>query len=53
MKNQQLEELLSSEMEVILGGSQANDTCICENGGAAATVIVVEPSEPTNPIRNV
>lgn len=39
MNNFELESLLSSEMEDVKGGACAQDTCVCENGGAGAVVI--------------
>lgn len=39
MKNLELESLLSSEMEDVKGGVCAQDTCVCENGGAGAVII--------------
>lgn len=57
MKNLELEQLLNSELESVKGGIShpVDDTCICENGGAAATIIVVEPEPetPGDPIINV
>ena len=34
MKNQELEQLLATEMENVHGGAQNQDTCVCERGGA-------------------
>lgn len=45
MNKKLMEQMLSSEMKEIKGG--ATGTCICENGGAGETVIVIkEPTEP-------
>ena len=33
MKNQELEQLLATEMENVHGGAQNQDTCVCERGG--------------------
>lgn len=49
MKNQELEQLLATEMENVQGGAQNQDTCVCENGGAGATVIVVDPEQLEQP----
>lgn len=48
MKNQELEQLLATEMENVHGGAQNQDTCICERGGAGAT-IVVNPEQQEQP----
>lgn len=50
-KNFELEQLLNSELEEVKGGQADEVVCICENGGAGATVIVVEePEEPEGPV---
>lgn len=42
-----MEEMLSSEMKEVQGGVNAQSgTCVCENGGAAETVIIELPEEP-------
>ena len=48
MKNQELEQLLATEMENVHGGAQNQDTCVCERGGAGAT-IVVNPEQQEQP----
>lgn len=50
MKNLELEELLNSELESVKGGIShpVDDTCVCENGGAGA-VIVIETPDPELP----
>lgn len=51
-KNSKLEQMLNSELEEVKGGQAEEDVCICENGGAGATVIIVEPPvEPDGPIQ--
>ena len=52
MKDFELERLLDSEIEKIEGGTGAQGTCLCENGGAGETVIVYTPNvpEPNGPI---
>lgn len=51
-KNLKLEQLLNSELEEVKGGQTDENVCICENGGAGATVIVVEePEQPSGPIQ--
>lgn len=52
MKNQELEQLLTAEMENIQGGALSQDTCICENGGAAS-IVVVDPEITDHPILTV
>lgn len=48
MNKKLMEQMLSSEMKEIKGG--ATGTCICENGGAGETVIIIkEPTGPTGP----
>lgn len=48
MNKKLMEQMLSSEMKEIKGG--ATGTCICENGGAGETVIIIkEPTGPTEP----
>lgn len=53
-KNFKLEQMLNSELEEVKGGQADEIVCVCNNGGAAATVIVVEdpehPVDPTTPI---
>lgn len=50
MNNSDLEKMLDTELEKIKGGAASDDVvCVCENGGAAATVIVVEDPEPIGP----
>lgn len=53
-KNFKLEQMLNSELEEVKGGQSEEAVCICENGGAGATVIVVEepeqPAEPEGPV---
>ncbi|ATS03257.1 hypothetical protein [Porphyromonas gingivalis] len=47
MKKKMMEEMLSSEMKEVQGGVNAQSgTCVCENGGAAETVIIELPEEP-------
>lgn len=49
-KNFKLEQMLNSELEEVKGGQSEEAVCICENGGAGATVIVVEePEQPVEP----
>lgn len=49
-KNFKLEQMLNSELEEVKGGQTEDAICICEQGGAGATVIVVEePEEPEDP----
>lgn len=45
MTNTNLEQLLASEMEDVKGGAFSKDTCVCENGGAGAIVIVEGPED--------
>lgn len=51
MKNLELERMLNSELENVKGGAShpTDDTCVCENGGAAATVIIIEEPDTENP----
>ncbi|MGL5014140.1 MAG: hypothetical protein ACRC6V_07620 [Bacteroidales bacterium] len=44
-----MEQLLSTEMENVQGGAQNQDTCVCENGGAGATVIIVDKDQQDQP----
>lgn len=46
MVNNELESLLNADMEEVVGGTQ--DTCVCENGGAGA-VVIVEQQPPVDP----
>lgn len=39
MKNNEIESLLLAEMEEVTGGSMG--TCVCENGGAGETVVII------------
>jgi hypothetical protein len=43
MKENELEQLLATEMEDIQGGAEDAGTCVCENGGAGAVVIITQP----------
>ena len=40
MKNNEIESLLLAEMEEVIGGSMG--TCVCENGGAGETVVIIQ-----------
>lgn len=45
-KNLKLEQMLNSELDEVKGG-QTDDTCVCENGGAGATIIIIEEPDPS------
>lgn len=49
IKNQ-METLMSSELKEVEAGTCSQGTCVCENGGAGETVIVLDPSQPSDPI---
>lgn len=48
----EMEALIASELKEIEGGSASEGTCVCENGGAGETIIVII-DEPTHPGRRI
>lgn len=46
-----MEALLTSELTEIKAGAGSQGTCVCENGGAGETIIIIEdPTHPSDPI---